>query len=536
MNQPAKQPENKKRIHPLFKPTNTEDPSLGETLLPFLFAAMEACWIDAILIGLTGFDLFQTNSAPVPLWAPFVLLLGSLFILTLLELRAAKTPSSENDSSTKTTIPGAPLYILFISITTLFIIWSTLYSQVTVFFDPRWLFSLLNDILLFNQKAYHLFSIVALSVFLCWRSVRLLYREYQPSQVFGELRLGLGVIIAVILVRAGQANAQLPLNNESLLLLLVPIFLYLSLSAHALARISFVRRNHPIGLEGDVSTHERNVLMTIAIVGVILFLVAWLVGTTASSTILADTQKISVILLQAYDIITEALAFVIAILLTPLFWLFSWFFSLFPPQKPRTNTFKGPPPKSKFVPHHGDAVTAAILPFIKILLPILLLILAILVIRWALRRRRSPHAARKRRDMDLRESLFSWNLFWLQFKALLRSLFGRFFPQRTTEQDSVAKEEIQGAPAARSIREIYRALLKGAAMRGYPRAKNETPYEFQQRLDEKTPLAESQLVTVTKAYTATRYGGINPDEAEITRLRQEWTTLDQKWRQPPTEM
>jgi Domain of unknown function (DUF4129) len=230
------------------------------------------------------------------------------------------------------------------------------------------------------------------------------------------------------------------------------------------------------------------------------------------------------------------LAFVIAILLTPLFWLFSWWFSLFPPQKPHVNAFKGQPPKSKFVPPHGDAVTAAVLPFIKILLPILLLLLAILVIRWALRRRRSHHAARKRLDMDLRESLFSWNLFWLQFKALLRSLFGRFFPQRTTDQESVAKAEIQGVPAARSIREIYRALLKGAAVRGYPRDKNETPYEFQQRLDEKTPLAEPQLVTVTKAYTATRYGGITPDEAEITQLQQEWTTLDQKWRQPPKEM
>ena len=68
-------------------------------------------------------------------------------------------------------------------------------------------------------------------------------------------------------------------------------------------------------------------------------------------------------------------------------------------------------------------------------------------------------------------------------------------------------------------------------MRGYPRNKNETPYEFQQRLDEKFPLAEPQLVAVTDAYTATRYGGIVPNEAEVTRVRQEWTTLEQKWRE-----
>ncbi len=535
MNQATEQPEKEKRIHPLFKrPTPiTQAPSLGEILLPFLFAAMEASWIDAILISLSGFGLFQTYQPLMPLWAPYVLLLGPQVIITLVAQHTAKSSTSENansDNKPKTALPGAPFFILFVSITTLFIIWNSLYSQSTLFFDPRWLFTMLNDILLFNQQAYHLLIIVALSVFLCWRSIRLLYREYEPSHVFGELRLGMGVIIAVILVRAGQVNARLPLNDELTLLLLVPIFLFLSLSAHALARISFVRRNHPIGLEGDVSTRERNVLMIIAIVGVILLLISWLIGTTSSSAILAETQQISAIVLQVYDVITEALAFVIVILLTPLFWLFSWWFSLFPPQSSHVNVPRRLP-KTKFVPPHNDALAAALAPFIKIFIPILLLILAVLVIRWALRRRRSPLATGKRRDLDLRESLFSWNLFWLQFKALLRALFGRFFPQKATEHKPIAIEETHDEPAARSIREIYRALLKGAAMRGYPRNKNETPYEFQQRLDEKFPLAEPQLVAVTDAYTATRYGGIVPNEAEVTRVQHEWTTLEQKWRE-----
>jgi hypothetical protein len=531
-----KRAENEKRIHPLFKRPDpiTEAPSLGEILLPFLFAALEASWIDAILIGLSGFGLFQTYRPLMPPWAPFVLLLGSQAIITLLAQRSAKSSPPENDdgdNNSKTTLPGAPFLILFVTTTTLFIIWNSLYSQATWFIDPRWLFSMLNDLLLFNQLAYHLLSIVALSVYLCWRSVRLLYREYEPSHILGELRLGLGIIIAVILVRAGQANAQLPLNDELTLLLLVPIFLFLSLSAHALARISFVRHNHPIGLEGDVSKQERNVLMTIAIVGIVLFLISLLVGTTSSSAILSGTQQMAAVASQVYDVIAQVLAFIIAILVTPLFWLFSWWFSLFPPQNPRVNVPKGQQPHSKFVPPHNDAIVAAIAPFIKIFFPILLLILAVLVIRWALRRRRSPLANGKRLNLDLRESLFSWNLFWLQFKSLLRSLFRRFFPKKTPEQETADIEEIQGEPAARSIREIYRALLRSAAMRGYPRNKNETPYEFQQRLDKKIPIAEPQLTTVTDAYTAARYGGIVPNEAEVTHVRQEWTSLEQKWRE-----
>ncbi|TMD60826.1 MAG: hypothetical protein E6I91_18365, partial [Chloroflexi bacterium] len=187
MNQTPAQPEIKHRIHPLFRrPTQTaQAPSLGEILLPFLFSAMEASWIDAILIGLAGFGLFQTYSTLMPLWAPFILLPGTQLILTLLEQRTAKaspsSPSSapgdaESGGNIKNILSGSQLFILFVTLITLCIIWSSIYSQTAIFFDPRWLFSMLNDVLLFNQQAYHLCAVVALSLYLCWRSVRLLYR------------------------------------------------------------------------------------------------------------------------------------------------------------------------------------------------------------------------------------------------------------------------------------------------------------------------------------------------------------------------
>lgn len=545
MNQTPAQPENEHRSRPLFKrPTQTaQAPSLGEILLPFLFSAMEASWIDAILIGLAGFGLFQTYSPLVPLWAPFVLLLGTQFILTLLEQRSAKASSSsssvpddnESGGSTKNTLSGSPLLIVFVTLVTLCITWSSIYSQTANFFDPRWLFSLLNDTLLFNQQAYHLFAVVALSLYLCWRGVRLLYRQSEPSHVSGELRIGMAAIIVVILLRAAQASAQLPLKDELTLLLLVPIFLFFSLSAHALARISFVRHNHPVGLEGDVNMHERAVLMTIGIIGIAFFIIALLVGTTANSAILMETQQLSSILVQLYDALTQVVAFVIAILVIPIYWLMSWLFSLFPHQASHIN-----PPKSKLpkpqsiVPPHADTIAAAIIPFIKILIPVLLLLLAVILFRWVIRRRRKLRATGKRKGADLHETLWSWNLFWNQLKALLRSLFGRFFPQKQSAQETLALEEINGGPTARTIREVYRALLRSATLRGYPRSKNETPSEFQQRLAEKTPLAEPQLVAVTDAYIATRYGGAVPAEAEVAQVRQQWIALEQKWRQPKT--
>jgi len=149
-----------------------------------------------------------------------------------------------------------------------------------------------------------------------------------------------------------------------------------------------------------------------------------------------------------------------------------------------------------------------------------------------MRRRQRVRIIANRRVEELRESLWSWTLFWAQLKALLLSLFRRFFPQRATREEGQASTEaIDTEPTARNIREIYRALLKRAAARGYPRRKDETPYEFRQRLDEKTPLAEPQLTVVTEAYTATRYGAIVPGEAAVAHIQQEWAALEQKWRE-----
>lgn len=510
-----------------------QTPSLGEILLPFLFAAMETCWIDAIFIGLADIGLFGSHVSLMPLWAPFVLIIGSQWILSLLERRAA-SGSSGHEDDTQTTLPGSSLLILFISVTTLFIIWLTIYTPTAFFLNPGWLLALLNDAFSLNQRAYHIFLIVALTIYFCWRGVRLLSREFEPSQAFGTLRLGLGIIVVVILIRAGQASAGGLGSDDFILLLLVPIFLFLSLAAHALARVTFVRHTHPVGLEGDFSVHERSILYMIGILGVILLLIAVLVDTFASPTIPAGIQPLLNVLGQAYSWLAGILAAAIVLVVTPIFLLLELLINLLhslfpsngrqvPPAAPRPRNLNLPP---------QTIAAPLIVPFVKILLPILLAIVVILFIRWIVRRPRHVRIITGRRIVELHESLWSWTLFWSQLKALFLSLFRRFFPQRAAGEGlQIATEANETEPAVRSIREIYRALLKHAATRGYPRRKDETPYEFRQRLDEKTPLAEPQLAVVTEAYTITRYGAIVPDEAEVAHIQQEWAALEQKWRE-----
>jgi hypothetical protein len=273
----------------------------------------------------------------------------------------------------------------------------------------------------------------------------------------------------------------------------------------------------------------------IGILGVILLLIAVLVDTFASPTILVSIQPVLNAVGQAYIWLVGIFAAVIVLVITPIFWLFELLInvlhSLFPSRGQRIPPQPAPPGSSNpLLPH--TIATPLIVPFVKILFPVLLAAVVILFIRWIMRRRQRVRIITSRRVEELRESLWSWALFWTQLKALLLSLFRRLFPQHAVHEESQVKTEaIETDPTARTIREMYRALLKHAAARGYPRSKDETPYEFRQRLDEKTPLAAPQLTVVTEAYTTARYGAIVPGEAEVAHIQQEWAALEQKWRE-----
>ena len=367
----------------------------------------------------------------------------------------------------------------------------------------------------------------ALCFYLSWRGVSLSLRLIEPSQVFNVLRLGLMIFIAVIIVRAGQESAGVTLSDGPVLFLLIPIFLFLSLIAHSLARAAYVRRSHPVGLQGSSVAQERSILLMSGIFSAAILLIALVVGSAANPTFL---QGLQVPLSAAYNWLVGIIAYVIVILVTPIFWLINLIFAGHRWKSPsiRLNPLGGLGNTKTHKPQATPDLILVLIPILRIALPILFIVGVLLLIRWALRRRRVRMVASK--NEDVYESLWSWALFWTQLKAFLRGLFGRFFARKTVAAgEQAALEAITGGQAARSVREIYRLLLRRAADRGYPRKKDETPYEFRQRLDAKTPLAQPRLEVITEVYAATRYGGLEPDESDVALVRGAWTEIEQKW-------
>ncbi len=495
----------------------------GERLLPYLLAAMETCWVDAILIGLAGANSASAHAFFLPLWVPFVLIAGSYWLAyTPGQRRASGTDSSTSFSMT------IPVAVLLVG-TTLFSLWSGIYASSIALWNPTWLGNLVSDLLLLGPEAMHIVGIFVVILYFYWRGLRLSHSSLEPGHIFNTIRIGVGVLIAVIVLQAATNTAT---SNEIFLLLLIPLFLMFALVAHALAQTVFVRITHRSGLQGNVLLQERALLGIITAFGGILLLLSLLVGALASPAFLTDAQRIFTPIVTLYNALANILALVLTLLIAPIIWLLNLFhFRLKDPNfQVRTSQVvcKQHPHSiqcTKSLPPQGSFDPLFVLS-IKILLPVLVLVFLVLIVR-LLMRRRSMRVTR--RVVEMHESIWSWELFWTQMRAFLRALWLRLFPQLAGETDVQESEsEVSTEPTARSIREVYRAMLRWATEHGYPRKKDETPYEFRTRLRTHLPFTEPEVSTMTEAYTAIRYGRVVPSEADVTHIQQTWHQLQHK--------
>lgn len=501
--------------------------SLGEYFLPFFLAAVEVCWLNGILIGLASLNFLGSQTALLPFWGPLLLLLGSLWLFrrAIQKESSGQTEDAEEQTQSILQIPGLRLMFALIGLLTLILIWLQIYATSTFLFDPSWLLAFVGDILTLSIHFYQILFIIGCAIYLCWRGIRLAQLTIEPSIVFKQIWVGMLVFLVAILLRAGHASTGTNVDDV-ILLLLIPIFLYLALSAHALARAVWIRHEHPFGLQGSVIAQERAMLSVITGVGLVLLLLTIIGGSIFSPAFFSTLQPAWQAISTIYDGFVSLLSQLAILLITPLFLLATWLFSHIPDQLPAIKQQQpvGPNPKHLSQnPISPNAILAA-----KIVLPLLIILALVLLVAWALHKRKQIRISLNRRGGDIRESIWSWGLFWSQLRGMLRAFLARLFPKRASDA-AMQLEEIYIPPAARTIREIYRALLHKAASRGQIRKRDETPHEFQFRLDQHDPQNEPQLGILTNAYALTRYGGNVPTEHELATLQQFWNELEQKW-------
>lgn len=532
--------------------------SLGEYLLPYFLAGAEACWFNVILIGLASARILDADTALLPFWAPPLLLLGSIWLFQRVLQKGSSESGQDSDDeedSAQNVPQRSALRLMFglIGLVTIILIWLRVYSASNMLFDPGWLLAFANDLLALDAHFYQVLFIIGIAIYLCWRSLRLAQLTVDPGHVYMQIRIGLPVFLLVMLIRANHFGTGTNADDVALFLLF-PIFLYLVLSAHALARASWIRRDHVTGLQGSVVAQERSMLSVITGVGAALLVVTLIGGIVFSPAFFEAANPVFRVVSAAYNAAISVLGNILLFIFTPIVGLLSMLIGKLGYNPPPINNRIGvcrprtpvpgstppphvPPPPAACNQHplagQGAGYTEFVTIFTRILLPALILLALILLVRWALRKRRKMRLALNRKGGDIHESVWSWSLFWGQLRGILWALFGRFFPRHAREETAQQSEEMATSPQARTMREIYRALLNKAASRGQLRKRDETPHEFQARLDRREPENEPQLGLLTEAYALTRYGGGVPNEHELAIIRQGWNELEQKWEAAP---
>lgn len=501
--------------------------SLGEALVPFFLGLVEACWFAGLLIGLAGVDFLHTNQALLPFWGPPLLLCVSLWLFQRILRAEASSPQSAAEPEQERRPAGVGLLFGVLALLDVGLIWLLLYAGTNFLLDPRWLLNWLNDVLLLNEHFYQTLAIVFITFYLCWRSTKLVQMHIEPGHVWRQMWVGLLILLASILLRAGRGKLSGNFDDVALVIL-IPAFLYFALSAHALARISFIRRAHPFGLEGSIAAQERAMLSIIGGAGLIL-LICTLIGAGVLRASFFDAlQPAWQGLAAAYSWVANGLSFLLAWLLSPIFWLVQWLSTFTRNSKTTQPPQTGSPVKPN--PPLNVAASPALVFAVQVILPLLLVLAMVLVVWFALRRRKRLRVARNRASGDVHESVWSWGLFWRQFKAFWAALFRRGQAQDGSAASTAGADDLPAEQAARTIREIYRALLRQAATLGYVRRRHETPHEFQQRLDQlRASDSEPQLGQLTEAYALTRYGGDTPGEFDLAHARKNWEELSRKW-------
>lgn len=72
------------------------------------------------------------------------------------------------------------------------------------------------------------------------------------------------------------------------------------------------------------------------------------------------------------------------------------------------------------------------------------------------------------------------------------------------------------------VRALYRELLVAGAERGHPRAAPVTPFEYEPEVEAALPGAAAEVVAITDAYVAARYGDRPPSPEYLAQLREQW--------------
>lgn len=385
-----------------------------------------------------------------------------------------------------------------------FCLWWGFYAPQYSLFDFAWLQAFSAAFWQFDNSL-QMFVVGLVICIIAWLSYQMVEGKADAALL---LRKGGPLLFTLTGISMGEYLLGSNLDYWQAVLLL-PIFFWSGLTSQALQKASAKRRRYAMGLEGSIRRQEQIILQVMLLLGLIaLSAVVVIFQVHGGNTLVRHASKATpdpLLSLAGSKKVTP----------TPI----SDYTQI--SQKP------GGIPALSFHLTPG-MILAIILGIIAGILILGLICIGILFWLKQLKQRS------KREKLDEIKSLWSWSLFLAQFKALLQpilSFFKRWRWKFSARGKAANVDQLQPtAPETRTIREIYRALLRRATQKGYRREPDETPYEFRSRLSDQESSVEPELGAITEAYTLARYAGTILPQEEVARIKTAWGELDRRWK------
>lgn len=211
-------------------------------------------------------------------------------------------------------------------------------------------------------------------------------------------------------------------------------------------------------------------------------------------------------------VIVQAVALLILI---PLSLLAGWLVELLRPVLARLDQFlqqmqlPGPPQP----PDEAEKIISPdLLAWLVPLLQTALVLAIILYIGWRIARALNRRMQQAEDALYAREALDSED----ESKRAKRELGSKKKPRLRRASDLTAE----------SIRRIYAALTARAGAAGIPRREAETPYEFLPRVSRAWSEESDEIRAITEAYVAVHYGEHEATEQELGQIRRVWKKVE----------
>ncbi|MDO8672959.1 MAG: DUF4129 domain-containing protein [Dehalococcoidia bacterium] len=486
---------------------------LKEAVLPLSFAIMMTCWLSSWMLWVSSWPFF-TYQGPVlsPLAMAAVLIVSTHLTRTLLRHKWAGRRAQMAIGSA-----GVVAILLFLK-------WE--YYGDYPAFDSLWLTDLGWSLGAIFKGIPPQLTGLLLGAYLWWRGISLGRRSIEFSDILKAFQVGI-VMLAVLLIFSAVSirGEELRLIQQQAIPSVLTFFFF-SLLALSLSRLEAAREEARLR-QGKRLGFSRDWLLVAVASIVAIVLIGFLVTSIFSFDL---ASRLLEFLLRFFE-----LAMIPVYLFFLLFGYFlqyiiyfikfvQYLFHLVPqPLDPGAAEVTNDPETLK------KTAEAVIPPWIiqatEWLLLVAIIALVVYVFVMAINRLQRVD---KNDVEETRESLWSWQTFLADLKALLRSLWRRVAIQRKKTAAAIMPYYYRTDPQYHisvSIRQIYHNLLSYASRLGYAKGLDQTPYEYLRVVEAALPREREDLLVITEAYVKARYSGQPAMDSEFEVVNQAWTQV-----------